>query len=149
METSESRQVSIHATAVAIKNRGILIMGPSGSGKSDLALRLIDRGATLISDDQVILSRQEEIAYLSPPVNIAGKIELYSLGIFDAPFVKDVPLSMIVKLNTESERFPLDCRSMPLLDLKFPFITLDGRISSAPIKVEMELLRIANMEPRS
>ena len=47
---------TIHATCVAIEGRGVLIVGPSGSGKSDLALRLIDRGAALVADDYTDLN---------------------------------------------------------------------------------------------
>lgn len=149
MGTPDLKQQSIHATAVAIKERGILIVGPSGSGKSDLALRLIDRGATLISDDQVIASRQERTIVLNPPANIAGKIELYSVGIFDVPFVKDINLSMIVQLAPNSERYPLDRQTRSCLELEVPLITLDGQTSSSPIKVEMALSLIANMETQS
>lgn len=149
MGTSEQIQQSVHGTAISINNNGVLIKGPSGSGKSDLAIRLIDRGATLVSDDQVIISRREGSITLNPPTNIAGKIELYSVGIFDVPFTNDIPLAMIVQLHPNSERYPLDRPTVSLLDLDIPTIALDGQKPTAPIKVEMALLRITNRDIRS
>ena len=52
--------VTVHATCIAIDGHGILLRGPAGSGKSDLALRAIDRGARLVADDQVVLTRHGE-----------------------------------------------------------------------------------------
>lgn len=134
----------IHATAVAIDKHGIMIVGPSGSGKSDLAIRLIDRGARLISDDQVLASRQENTVILNAPASIAGKIELYSVGIFDIPFVSDIRLVMIVHLTDDAERYPMDAQLELLVGMNISSINLDGRTSSAPIKVEMELQKIIN-----
>lgn len=134
----------IHATAVAIDKHGIMIVGPSGSGKSDLAIRLIDRGARLISDDQVLASRQENIVILNAPASIAGKIELHSVGIFDIPFVSDIRLVMIVHLTHDAERFPMDAQLELLCGMNISSINLDGRTSSAPIKVEMALQKIVN-----
>jgi serine kinase of HPr protein (carbohydrate metabolism regulator) len=142
--TSENAQQMIHATAVAINNQGIIIVGPSGSGKSDLAIRLIDRGARLVSDDQVLTSRQEDFVILNAPASIAGKIELYSVGIFDIPFVSDVRLDMIVQLTDDAERYPMDVQLELLLGMHISSIKLDGRTSSAPIKVEMALQKITN-----
>ena len=65
--------------------------GPSGSGKSDLALRLLDRGFTLVSDDQTIVSRDGDRLIASAPPNIAGKLEIRGIGIVDMDTVDDVP----------------------------------------------------------
>ena len=65
-------QETLHATSIAIGGHGLLIMGASGAGKSDLALRLIDRGATLISDDYTIASPRDGRLLLSAPQTIAG-----------------------------------------------------------------------------
>ena len=68
-------KTQIHATAVALEGLGILLRGPSGSGKSDLGIRLIDRGAVLIADDRVDLRRRGDNILASPPNALAGKIE--------------------------------------------------------------------------
>jgi serine kinase of HPr protein (carbohydrate metabolism regulator) len=72
---------TLHASCVAIKGRAVLIEGRSGEGKSDLALRLIDRGAVLVSDDQTICQRRDGVLHATPPATIAGKIEVRSVGI--------------------------------------------------------------------
>ena len=73
----------LHGTAISIGGHGVLIMGESGSGKSDLALRLIDRGAILISDDVVFLETRDNAPILTVAPNIVGKIEVRGVGIFD------------------------------------------------------------------
>src|SRR3546814_13901309 len=65
---------TLHASCVAIGGRAVLIEGPSGSGKSDLALRLIDRGAKLVADDYTILTREYGAPKASTPPPIAGRI---------------------------------------------------------------------------
>lgn len=145
MKVSEDSQEKVHATAVAIDGKGILIIGSSGSGKSDLAIHLIDRGAILISDDQVIVSRKQGKVTLNPPANIAGKIELYSLGIHEVEYASDLPLVMVVRLVDKSDRYPLDRQTYQILDFHLPLITLDSYRSTAPIKVEMALKQIVDM----
>lgn len=131
-----------HASCVAVHGVGIMISGPSGSGKSDLALRLIDRGATLISDDYVELSQGDDQILLNAPAKIAGKIEVRSLGIFDCDHVSNIPLTLQVLLKSKVERFPLDSQTETILTMTVPTITLNPLEVSAPIKVEMALNRI-------
>lgn len=145
MTSSENGQQLVHGTAVAIDNKGVLILGPSGSGKSDLSIQLIDRGAMLISDDQVITSRSSDGITLGPPENIAGKIEVYSLGIIEMPFVANIPLSMIVSLSEKPSRFPFDNPSRQYLGIDVPTITIDTNRATTAIKVELALRRIKNM----
>ncbi|MFW6027625.1 MAG: HPr kinase/phosphorylase, partial [bacterium] len=70
-----------HATCVEAEGCGILLRGPSGSGKSDLALRLIERGAVLVADDQVMLAGEDGAVWASPPPELAGRIEIRGVGI--------------------------------------------------------------------
>jgi len=96
-----------HATAVAINGSGLLITGPSGSGKSGLALQLITLGACLISDDQVLLFQDGTEISLQTAPNLAGKIEARFFGILDVPQRANAPLSLVVSLDKKStDRLP-------------------------------------------
>ena len=77
--------VLIHATTVQLGAHGVLIIGPSGSGKSDLALRLIGEGALLVSDDQTRLTLKDGRLIATAPATIAGRIEARGIGIQRAP----------------------------------------------------------------
>jgi len=137
-----SDRETVHATAVAIAGAGVLIRGPSGQGKSDLALRLIDRGAMLISDDQVdILCRGNELL-LSPPPPLAASFEIRSLGIWEREYLSGVALKLIVDLKQQTDRLPLDRQVMILLGIRVPSCTLNAMESSAAIKAEWALQRI-------
>ena len=74
---------TIHASTVANDGRAVLITGPSGSGKSDLALRLLDRGFALVSDDQTMVKRDGDRLLATAPPNIAGKLEIRGIGIVE------------------------------------------------------------------
>jgi len=116
-----------------------LIEGESGAGKSDLALRLIDRGATLISDDYTLLQRAGSELIASPPDTIAGKIEVRGLGLIDTPYVEKIPVALLIRLTDAPERLPLadDVRRIAGLDIRE--VAVDSRTASAPIKVELAL----------
>ncbi|MGO4863291.1 HPr kinase/phosphorylase, partial [Campylobacter jejuni] len=77
----------------AMRGVGVLIAGPSGSGKSDLALRLIDRGAVLVSDDYTLLHVEGGELHATAPVTIAGRIEVRGIGIVDRPTLARVPVA--------------------------------------------------------
>ncbi len=88
----------IHASCVAVDGRGILLLGPSGSGKSDLALRLIDRGAVLVADDQVDVRAVDGSLEASPPAVLAGQIEVRGLGILTLGWLPRARLALAVEL---------------------------------------------------
>jgi HPr Serine kinase C-terminal domain len=71
----------VHGTVVAIDGGGVLLRGPSGRGKSDLALRLIDAGARLVADDQVLLQRSGMQVLARAPAVLAGLLEIRGVGI--------------------------------------------------------------------
>ncbi|MBT9384714.1 HPr kinase/phosphatase C-terminal domain-containing protein [Pseudooceanicola sp. CBS1P-1] len=100
-------QGSIHATCVSLEGRGLLIRGPSGSGKSSLALELMARGAGLVSDDRVILERRGAAVIASAPETIRGMIEARGVGLLNARPADPAPLVLVVDLATpESDRLP-------------------------------------------
>jgi serine kinase of HPr protein (carbohydrate metabolism regulator) len=131
--------VTIHATAVGIGGRAVLLIGPSGSGKSDLALRLIDRGAVLIADDRVVLHPDGARLLASPPAALAGLIEVRGVGIVTVPFVADVPVALLVDLALAPVRLP-EPATRDIDGIAVPVIGLDPREASAAIKVERALV---------
>lgn len=100
-----------HSTSVAFETetgwRGLLILGASGAGKSELALELIGFGARLIADDQTVLHVQDGQIWLSAPPRLRGLIELRGLGILKCPPIDGAPLHVVVDLDQrEVERLP-------------------------------------------
>ena len=139
------REVSaenVHGTSVARDGRAVLLTGPSGSGKSDLALRLIDRGFRLVSDDQTILSRAGDRLTASAPTQIRGKMEIRGLGIVEMETDSDVPLALIVELTSEIERIPAEGRTRRILGHSLPVVRIDAMTASAPAKVALALDRM-------
>jgi serine kinase of HPr protein (carbohydrate metabolism regulator) len=130
---------TVHATCIAIGGRAVLISGPSGSGKSDLALRLIDRGAVLVSDDYTILEQRGGVLLASPPPTIAGKLEVRGVGIVEQPCVSEVPVALLINLSQPAERMP-DPASPEIAGIALPSIGLSALEASAPLKVEAALL---------
>lgn len=98
----------IQATAVAIDGKGILMTGPSGSGKSDLALRLIqERGASLIGDDGVMITKKDKTIWLSPHRQTEGRLEVRGLGIITVPTLSTAPLVAHIECTVDTiERLP-------------------------------------------
>lgn len=141
----EPSAITLHATTVAIDGVAVVLEGPSGSGKSDLALRLIDRGATLISDDRTRLVRQGGQLVARAPERLAGSIEVRGLGIVDLPYQDGVPVALLVRLGEEHHRLP-ERRTRDLAGVSIRALTLDPHPASAPLKVEWAL-RQAELPP--
>jgi serine kinase of HPr protein (carbohydrate metabolism regulator) len=133
---------TVHASTVAIEGRAVLITGPSGSGKSDLTLRLLDRGFVLVSDDQTIVKRDGDRLVASPPPTIAGKLEIRGIGVVEMGIVSDQPVALIVELTNEFQRLPDDNRERPILGVSVPLVSIDAMAASAPSKVALALERL-------
>jgi serine kinase of HPr protein (carbohydrate metabolism regulator) len=130
---------TVHASCIERAGRALLIAGPSGSGKSDLALRLIDRGATLISDDYTILTRVGQQLMAHAPETIKGKIEVRDLGIIEMKATQDVAVALIIDLSEPSDRFPLELKERLIAGLRIPMMGLRPFEATAPIKAELAL----------
>jgi len=130
---------TVHANAVAIGGRAVLLAGRPGMGKSDLSLRLIDRGAVLISDDYVHVRRVEGRAIASAPSTIIGKIEMRGLGILEMSTEQDVPVALYVELDTAPERLPEPGETRMVAGVAIPAVHVAGLEASAALKVEAAL----------
>lgn len=133
---------TLHASTVEMEGRAVLITGPSGSGKSDLALRLLDRGFTLVSDDQTIVRRDGDRLIASAPDRIANKLEIRGIGIIDMDSVADVPVALLVELTSDIQRLPDDSRERPILGVSLPLVSIDAGTASAASKVALALDRL-------
>lgn len=129
----------VHGTAISIGGHAVLIMGESGSGKSDLALRLIDRGAILISDDVVFLETRNNAPILTVAPNIAGKIEVRGVGISNVDFLASAPLRLVVEFVDAPDRLPEDIAHTTIGDYVVPVSKLNPFEQSSAIKVEYAL----------
>jgi HPr kinase/phosphorylase len=132
----------MHATAVAIDTatgpRAVLIRGPSGSGKSDLGLRLIDAGARLIADDQCEMHRRGELIVVRSPPTIAGLIEVRGVGIVRLEPLAEAPLALIADLVAPETVERLPARACErLLSLEVPRIPVAAFEASAAAKVAL------------
>lgn len=123
--------MQIHASCAARDGHGVLLLGPSGSGKSDLLLRLLDRGFSLVADDRVDL----DDAVASVPAELAGLIEVRGLGVMRLPYVATAAVALAVQLG-QGERLP--GRSIHPLSGR-PLVHVDPAAASAPQRVALAL----------
>jgi serine kinase of HPr protein (carbohydrate metabolism regulator) len=136
----------IHATSVVIDGRALLLSGRSGSGKSDLALRLIDRGALLVSDDYTMLENRGGILFAAAPPQIAGKIEIRGIGLVDLACAKAAPVALMLMLDQQADRMPADQMAIIRLEgVEIPTLPLAPFEASAPLKAEAAL-RLRGLE---
>lgn len=119
---------NIHATCISCQNKGILLLGKPGSGKSDLALRMImDKGAVLVADDRTDLSVRGNILTASCPENIRGLLEVRGLGIIPFQAIERADICLAVELVSEIkevERFPHKEIFFIFEEIKIPLIKL-------------------------
>jgi serine kinase of HPr protein (carbohydrate metabolism regulator) len=135
---------TLHASCVAIGGRAVLIAGRSGTGKSDLALRLIDRGGSLVSDDYTIVRRVEGRLLARAPANIEGKMEVRGLGILAFEALSDVPVALHIDLDRRPERMRQDDERVSIAGVQLPSVAVAALEASAPVKVEMALDRLGS-----
>lgn len=139
-DTTARRHVRLHASCVHLGGRGVLLLGPPGSGKSDLALRLIDGGAELVADDQLLVERAAARLIARPPATLAGLLEVRGIGILRLPHRAEALLDLAVRLlpSDDIARLP-EPAVHPLLGIELPCVHLDPRAASAAAAVRMTL----------
>jgi HPr kinase/phosphorylase len=135
--------IRVHGTSIALGSDGVLLRGPSGSGKSDLALRLLDGGAWLVADDQTELRLLGGALRMSAPAAIIGRIELRGIGILRVPSVPMAILRLVVDLEPAEriERLP-ERRSCEFLGQSVPLVALAPFEASAAAKLRLAVLAL-------
>lgn len=144
----------LHGTCVLLSRLGVLLRGPSGSGKSDLALRLIDAGARLVADDQVELSREDGRIVARAPGLLAGLIEVRGVGILRVDAAERAEIGLVVDLVSPGpspgriERLP-EAETETLLGSTIRRLTLPAFHASTPAKLRLAAAAIAQggLEP--
>lgn len=145
VDATEAQSLLLHGTCVTFSRSAVLIRGPSGSGKSDLALRFLflsRRGPAaveaplLVADDQVIAQRKDGSLLVSAPESIKGKIEVRGVGIVQVKHALEAELFALVDLvrPEEVERMPETGREL-VLGMSLPVYKLAPFEASAPIKL--------------
>ncbi len=130
-----------NVSCVAKHGRAVLIEGPPGSGKSSLALQLIDRGAVLIGDDGVDLASREGRLLASPPPRIGGLIEVRNVGLVTLPTVADIPVALVLRLDEQAPRFIDAAETRAIEGIALPLVRLWPGGDALVLKAELALAR--------
>jgi HPr kinase/phosphorylase len=135
---------TVHATAVALAGQAVLLRGAPGSGKSDLALRLMEQGAELVADDQTCLSRRGAELWAAAPEALKDLMEVRGIGVVRVSALVEAPVALLVDLVAapEVERCPEPERET-LLGIELPKLRLHATEASAPAKLRLAL-RLSN-----
>lgn len=149
----DARRELIHATAIVLDGRAALIRGPAGSGKSDLALRCIDRApsplvgqaAILLADDQVWIERRGDVLHALAPDTIRGLIEVRGLAILEVPFVAEADAALVVEIVARDRitRLPDPPPRREIFGMSLPLLEVFAFDASAPLKVLLALRRVS------
>lgn len=127
------------ATCVALAGRGVLIEGAPGTGKSSLALALIDRGATLVGDDGVVLSTREGCLVAAPHPEIYGKLEVRNVGLVDMPVLAAIPVGLVIRLDAGAPRFIDAPETVHLEGIALPQVRLFPDTPALALRAEIAL----------
>ncbi len=148
-------QLLQHATCIDLAGHGILLMGTPGSGKSSLALQLIDAPgyglggelmrARLVADDQVSIRRDSDKLVASAPAALLGLLEIRGLGIMSLAAAAETRLALAVRLATPpaTERLP-EPVTIEFLGLNLPLLGLDASLAAAPARLRAALSSVIN-----
>lgn len=129
------------ATCLALGDRAVLIEGPPHSGKSSLALALIDRGAILIGDDGVTLDQRGDQLFAAPPPNTTGLLEVRNLGLLRFDTTSNVRVALAILLDPEAPRFVDEAEPAVRCGVRLPLIRLWPSENPPARKVELAMDR--------
>lgn len=133
---------NIHGTCICLQNKGVLLLGKSGSGKSDLALRLIEnKNAALVADDRVDLFIENKKIFAAAPESIKGLLEIRGIGIVKKDFINITTIDLVVELVqnlTNVERMPSE-QFWEIDGVKIPLFSIYPFEPSAPDKIVIKL----------
>lgn len=130
--------VMANVTCVSMRGRGVLISGEPGSGKSSLALALLDRGGELVGDDGVALEWDGTRIIASPPPNTEGLIEIRNVGLLEVP-ATSAPIAIVIHLTADAERLPLGHGQALLIGREIPQVDLYPDTYALPMRAEAAL----------
>ena len=137
---SQPNRVQIHASCVALAGTGVLLRGPAGAGKSDLALRLVDGGGMLVADDLCEIRREggRLLADLPEAVDarFRGRIELRGIGFLTLPYAGATPLSLVADLTSVAGERDSPGEAV-YLGIALPLVVLDPFRASAAARLRL------------
>jgi HPr kinase/phosphorylase len=149
-----SLRESIHATLVQVHSSGVLLIGRSGIGKSEIAVELIRRGHRLVADDRVEVRALKKKLYGSSPKNIARHVEIRGLGIFEVTkifginaYTESSEIDYAIKLNEQDtiNRVGVESEPLEILNVKIPTLeipVLPGRDMGEIVEIAVTLLKL-------
>jgi len=129
------------ASCVAIGDRALMILGAPGTGKSSLALALIDRGAVLIGDDSLILDDRDGRLIASPHPNTRGLIEVRNVGLITMPVCSEAPVALVLRLDEAAPRFVEAADSTAIAGIVLPMLALWPDSPVQALRAELALQR--------
>ncbi len=127
-----------NVTAVAIDGRGLLIAGEAGAGKSSLALALIDRGATLIGDDGILIEDESGHPVANPPKTTRGLLEVRNVGLVELETAQ-APISLVLQLTTLAPRYPMELATTKLGGVDIPVLLFRPGDATQALRAEFAL----------